>query len=167
MLVETTISRGDVFRASFRILTREKRYCVFVVAPLAVFLLLQFGTWRPWVRQALQVLLAACVFFIFFVTAVVLIVGPYFAETRRNGALGPCVYRIADDGLMRLTPNGTSVYYWPSILEIWRGRTAIQVHLNTSDFVLIPKRAFATPADYEAYWQTLTDAYLAGRVPAA
>jgi hypothetical protein len=163
--VDATVTRRDVFWLRLGLLHRDKVVWVMALAALAANSLRLIGPWRrPFglIIQSFSVVLIGMTILVI-VTNLLLI--PLVAAKRRNGNLGICSYEVTDQGLLCDTPCGRSLYYWASILWLRRGPCAIGIFLNETNFLVIPKHAFPTRGDFEAFWVQLAWTYLTRGLP--
>lgn len=76
-------------------------------------------------------------------------------STTRSGVLGTHTYTIEDLGLREQTEANDTLNYWPAIQKIEKSRTAIVVQINAWLFHVLPRRAFDSEQQYDAFYNAL------------
>jgi hypothetical protein len=82
-----------------------------------------------------------------------------FRKMVKSGAaatlLGPQSYTPTPEGLATTSRFGRAVLYWSGIDKVVELETAVALHFSSAQAILIPKRAFASPAHGAEFLQLI------------
>ena len=73
----------------------------------------------------------------------------------KSGVLGEHTYTIEETGLREQTQANDTLNFWPAIEKIEKSRTAILVQINAWMFHVLPRRAFNSDVEFDAFFDAL------------
>lgn len=156
MTVTTVITRKDIARLNLWALFHFKSNAI-GVALLAVLALIAIEWWSSpatlfdWSIAVLSASLAG----------IMGVLGGFLLSTfwvltvssDKTGVLGEHTYILIEEGLCEQTPVNESFHKWSGIESVNRIRNYIFIQINGYLFHIVPRRAFAGDAEFDAFWQ--------------
>jgi len=158
MRLHADITRADIVRLNLYMLFRSRgSIAVFLALAAVIFALGLAANWptttTAWVSAGVGSLLGA--FAGLLVGGAISVVWVLASSTEKGGVLGAHTYEVLPEGFRERTAHNESLYKWPSLLTPIRTKSFLLVRVNSFLFHVLPRRAFADQAEYEAVWQEL------------
>ena len=158
MQVRVHLTKPDIARANVLFLTNSpstlKGIAVFVVA-IGAFL---YFTRHPQSAMDWGVLAfsaAVGVILSFLISTSISLIWILGNSTEKAGVTGEHLFEITEQGLREKTSQNESIQAWAGIRKPLRSRKLILVRINAYLFHVLPRRAFADEAAYDAWWNEL------------
>jgi hypothetical protein len=153
--VEVTHTPGDIYAVTFQSWRRlVLRVVILFGILIAIFISLpiiidgqslrESVRWFPW-----DIYLGLIAFLLLFLFGA----GPLIAyfRAKRQGALGPNVLALSDDGVRFEGPKGESLIYWHAFTRFVATRSRFLLFIGPANALVLPKRAFADQMSFEAF----------------
>ena len=159
MQVKLNVTRRDIAWFNVSKLFRLKSNLIVFAF---VLLVASIASWRgavseggeiSWLVVAIGSLVGSVAGFaaIFLFSLVFVLLG----STIKSGVLGEHTYIIEETGLRELTQANDTLNYWPAIQKIEKSRTSILVQINAWLFHVLPRRAFDSDVEFDAFYNAL------------
>jgi hypothetical protein len=152
--VEVTYTLGDMYAVTFQSWRRiVLKILILFGALIAAFIALPMITngltfresayWFPW-----DFYLGLVLFLLLFIFGACPPIS-YF-RSKRQGFLGPNHIGLSSDGARLEGPKGQSLVYWSAVKHLVETKSRLFLFIGPSNAIVIPKRAFADQAGFEA-----------------
>ena len=152
MQVSTEISRADLLWTNLLSLRDPRlwgRFALMVLALLAAFLAIGY----PQSLEAgrLHTILVP-VLTIFPTLLLIVLVAPALTASAATGMIGPRSYEIGKKGIRVRTANSEVFIGWRQIAAMRRTRRHLLAEVGPHNFLIIPRRSFASPEEADAFY---------------
>ena len=158
MKITAILGRSDIFRMNLHLLPRMRGTWV-VLAIIWIFIAATVYEKAGIPNNVIHALLCLlCTFVGAILMMSILIIGLLFLTLtlpQISGVIGHHEYEITDQGFIERNKNAETLSFWHSIKEIVLAGSYIYVRINAYQFVIIPRRGFATQQEFENYCQNL------------
>ena len=157
MRVELEVTRGDIARFNLAKMFRLRSHLQLIVM---IVVGVTFFAWRKAKSTGgeidwLLVTIASAGGF-----AAVIVFSLIFVllnSDTNSGVLGKHTYSIEDAGIREQTVANDTLNYWHAIQSIDKTKLAITIQINVWLFYILPRRAFSGQADYDRFYDALSD----------
>jgi hypothetical protein len=78
-----------------------------------------------------------------------------FGSKQWHGVLGRHTYTLRESGLLEQTQANETLVKWGGAQELRRTRDYLLIETGPALFHVIPRRSFASDADFEAFWSSI------------
>ncbi|HEX9145538.1 MAG TPA: YcxB family protein [Candidatus Binatia bacterium] len=156
MKVSADIDRRDVFLVRLFSLPRSRANWYFTAILALIFF--AFLLFRAPGISVLTILVAA---FVAVGAAVGALLGGFLANSaqmmltpeKNSGVCGLHDFSLSPTGLHESTAVNDSLYQWSGIQSVVRVRSYMLVHINNYSAYVIPRRSFASNAEFDAFFE--------------
>jgi hypothetical protein len=158
-VVHVNLSRTDLARMSISVSMRHSSTIIgwiVIAALVAVTLVVTEGlprSERAWGAFGLAVLGGSTAAMI--VGVVISLVFIVTSSSEKNGVLGRHTYAVTADGLLEKTAANETLIKWGGARELRRNNDAIYIGVAPALFHVIPRRAFGSGVEYDAFWAAI------------
>jgi hypothetical protein len=152
------LTRWDLVKFNLIVTPRRRGTWIFWIGAAAlssIFVMAVGGlpsTGRQWAAVILGPLLVSGM-----VTMVGLLLGlcrTLLTSSAVDGVLGKHTYTFQPDGLEEETSANRTVMKWQSSRSILRAGGYLLIQASPAGYHILPRRSFASPDEYESFWQT-------------
>lgn len=159
MEVVANITRLDLLWLNLYIIPRIKlNYIVLGIGSVFTFIVELITTRPTQIEQIVALFLVILIIFTFavLITSLIIILIYIFAvPSKKDGILGRHYFVIQNDGFREITVVNDMLHKWQGIRLITKFNSYIFIKINLYQYHIIPKRAFNTEEDFNAFWQEL------------
>lgn len=149
------ITLGDVVLINILVLPRSSTTWItsgFILALGCIGGLLTAGTPSTVHEFLVLVTYVGVVVMVSMVTWFVFILGFALLAARAPGVLGEHVYTFQNDGLREETDVNDTLIKWGGAHDLQRTASFIVIRVSPALFHVLPRRSFASMADFEVFW---------------
>jgi hypothetical protein len=161
MRIEVDIKPMDIFVGQFFMIPRQKiNYIIYLMFVILGFMcaVTDVGLLGALISAPLLGFLGFAGMYL----AGLIFQAPLFLS-KEMGLIGPRVFEILEGGLFEKSNKAELLSYWCGVREVYKSRHSIYIKLNGWMFHVIPKHAFASLADYDAFYLGIKSRVDAGR----